>query len=165
MWYARGYETSSLHPAFERRRTPPDPGGITLERLLCLAPLPDLASLRAPRTGTSYREPIGLPPTDRPQCDPWLPCPRTRGVARRLFAAPSAANDFHRRGRGGAARPVPSQPPRLWPRDQLVDFAARRPGQFQTGVDPSPGFWRERTPGPQVVGHAGCVARNRRGKW
>src|SRR5215472_5045 len=153
MWYDGGYENSSLHPPFERRRTPPGPGWITLERCLRLTPLPDLARLRPRRTGDSYRKPVGLPQADRSQCDPWLHYSWTGGVARRLFATPSAANHVQRRGRGGAARPVTSQSPRLWPPDQLVDFAAGRPGQFPTGTDPYPGLGRERAPGSPAVGY------------
>src|SRR6266436_9773894 len=138
MWYDREYENASLHPTFDRKRTRPHPSRLTLERRLCLAPQPSVVSICSWPTSISHSRPSRLPQANGAQHHPRLQCPGTGCVARRLFASPSTAYDLSRRGVRGAAGSFASQPPRLWPGYQCVDFAKSThwyPGQSRGGCD------------------------------
>ncbi len=152
MWYDRGYEITSLHPTFDRKRTRPHPGWLTLERCLCLAPQPDSARVRARRTSASHSQPMRLPQTNGAQHHPRLQCPGTRGAARRLIASPSTAYDLSRGGVRGIAGSLASQPSRLWPRYQCVDVAPGGLDQLRTGTHSQARFWRECPARPQTDG-------------
>lgn len=134
MWYNREYESTSLHPTVNRRRTQPGPGGIAIVGCLCLATLPNFAGLRPRRTSPRDRQAGRLPQTDGPHRHPRLQCPWTGGPARRLLAPPSTA--YHLlRGRplaltGSAA----SQSARLWQSTWYLDLRVGSLVSFEQGI-------------------------------
>src|SRR5712691_2624663 len=152
MWYDREHENTSLHPTYDRKRTQPNPSRLTLERRLCLAAQPSPASLRAGRTSPSSSQAIRLPQANGAQHHPRLQCPGTGGVARRILASPSTADDFPRRGIRGAAGSFASQPPRLWPPDQCVDVVPGSPDQLPTRPHSQTRLWRKCPPRAQTFG-------------
>src|SRR5579884_2774768 len=92
MWYTRRHETTHFYPTFKRGRTAPDPGRIAFLRCLCVTSLPDSAGFGSWGTRPQHRSPVGLRRPDGTQCDPWLQCDRTEGLARRLLTPPSLTN-------------------------------------------------------------------------
>jgi hypothetical protein len=127
MWYARGHENPHFYPSNNRRRTTSDPGGIAFVRCLCLAPRPYPAGLSAPRTSATDRTPTGLRRPGGAQCDPWLQCLRSQRAVPRIFAPPSAAHLVHARRTGAIARPLASQPTRIWQRTWHLDVGTGCP--------------------------------------
>ena len=104
MRYARGYESTSLHPTLNRRgQTQPGASRIALLRCLRLTTLPNSAGIRSWRTSAGDRPATGLPQTDGADRHPRLQCPWTGGPARRLLPPPSTAHHLLR-GRAGAFR-------------------------------------------------------------
>src|SRR5258708_32684110 len=151
MWYTTRYETTYLYPTSHRRRTRPDPGGIAFVRCLRVAPLPNLTGVGAERTRPRDRTPAWLRRPDRAQRDTRLQCGGACGVARRVFASPSAAHGLHGRRSRAPQRPVASQPTRFWPRAQHLDPGIGRPGQLRARDHLPRDLRRECTPSAQAA--------------
>src|SRR5712692_1939462 len=151
MWYHRGHEKAHFYPTAHRRRTTPDPGGITFVRCLRVATLPDLACKR-PR-GTSPRDssPAWLRRPNGSQCDPRLQWRWTGRAARRLFTPPSAADHVLPGRMPAIARPLAPQPARLWPGSRSVDVGVGSPGQFRARDHRLRGVHRKRAASPQTT--------------
>src|SRR5215472_6419031 len=149
MWYDREHENTSLHPTLDRKRTPPDPSRLTLQRCLCLAKSPDPARLRSRRTSDGDSQALGVPQANRAQHHPWLQCQGARRLARRLFASSSTAYHLSRRSVRGPTGSAASQPPGLWPRYSSMDVILGGPDQLPTGTHFPVGFWRKYPSCPQ----------------
>jgi hypothetical protein len=151
MWYNRGHENSYLYSSVNRKRTAPDPGGITFIGSLSVAPLPDFDGFCSRGTSSHDRTPAGLRRPDRAQRHPRLQCRRSRCAARRLFASPSLAHHVLGRRTPAAERSAASLSPRFWPRTQHLDLRTGCQGQLRAGDHRGADFRRKHASRPQTT--------------